>query len=70
MTSDMMIKAQALVIAEAIQTLKEVPSGHLFAYATAYMSFDAYERIIALLVASNLIERRGHVLRWIGAKES
>lgn len=55
-----------LVIAEAIQSLQEVPSGDLYVRVMPHMSHEVYERIINALIASQIVERRAHVLRWVG----
>lgn len=60
------IDAATLAIAEAIQTLGEIPSGVLYARLMGYMSYMTYERIIDVLVSANVVRRQSHVLIWIG----
>lgn len=58
--------AHALVLAEAIRDLGEVPNGHLYARVMAYMSFERYTTAIGVLKSANLIEEKNHMLKWIG----
>lgn len=55
----------ALAIAETIREAGSIPSGHLWAAAMSHMSFDEYERIIALLTGAGLIRSKNHLLTWI-----
>jgi len=59
--------AALTAIAEAIQTLGEVPSGHLYARVMGHMDIHAYERIIATLIKAGLVvQDRSYMLRWTG----
>jgi len=64
------VQAQVAVIkavAEAIQSLGEVPAGHLYANLMGHLSLDAFESIIGILVAAEVVKRDGsHLLTWIG----
>jgi len=60
------LELQALVVAEAIQALEEVPSGHLYARVMAHMTYDRYESVIGVLIAAKLVTRRNHLLTWVG----
>jgi hypothetical protein len=51
-------------IAGAIRELGRVPSGHLYAQVMGHMNLATYERIIDLLVRTNLVRREGHELVW------
>lgn len=53
-------------ITEAIRTAGEIPSGHLYSVACGLIRLETYQRIIDLLVSAELVERRGHLLKWIG----
>jgi hypothetical protein len=54
-------------VAEAIQALKEVPSGHLYAHLMGQMSLDTYQEIIVILKGRKLVhEEPSHLLKWIG----
>lgn len=58
-------------VAEAIRELGEVPEGQLYAGLSEHLDLGTFEKLIGVLVASNLIDRTHHVLRWIGpAKEA
>lgn len=46
----------------------EVPSGELYARLMDKFSLETYERMIQTLIKSGLIERKFHLLRWIGDK--
>jgi len=46
----------------------EVPSGELYARLMDKFSLETYERMIKVLIRSGLIERKFHLLRWIGDK--
>ena len=61
----------AMVLAECIRELGEVPSGHLYAQVMSRMDIGAYESCISMLIHAKLIARSGsHLLVWIGpAKE-
>jgi len=63
---------QTIAIAEAIQTLREVPAGHLYAHVMQHMSLDEFERVIAVLVRAGVVKRANHLLTWTGpaVKES
>jgi hypothetical protein len=65
------VQAQVAVIkavAEAIQSLGEVPAGHLYANLMGHgLSLDTFESIIGILVAAEVVKRDGsHLLTWIG----
>lgn len=60
----------AVVVAEAIQELKAVPSGSLYAGVMSHMDIHTYEAILALLLEVRLIRRRSHELFWIGSAEA
>lgn len=53
-------------IADSIRELGSVPSGHLYAFVMTKLSLDQYERIIALLIRSELIAKAGDLLIWKG----
>ena len=55
-----------LAIAESIQQLGEVPSGHLYAAVMGSTDLLTYERVVGLLVRSGLVARRGDLLIWVG----
>lgn len=61
----------AKAVAEAIQGLGQVPTGHLYAHLMGHMSLDSFEGVIGSLVQSGLVKRDGsHMLTWTGpAKE-
>ena len=54
-------------MAEAIQELKEVPAGILYAHTMGEISLEQFEKMIGLLVNAKLVEReQSHMLRWVG----
>ncbi|UOF83050.1 transcription factor E2F-4 dP-2/DNA ternarY [Caudoviricetes sp.] len=54
-------------IADSIKELGEVPSGHLYAMVAGHMDLTTYDKIINILIASNLIKREdSHLLVWVG----
>ncbi len=70
MTNPQAVKAQALVIAEAIRALGSVPSGHLYARLMSHFSFEEYEQLIGILKSAKLVkEEESHLLVWIGAEK-
>lgn len=52
-------------VAEAIRDLKEVPSGHLYAQLSKYMSLDLYNTIISQLEKLGLIKVNNHLITWV-----
>lgn len=59
------VKATIEVVAEAIQALGEVPSGHLYARLMQHMTLSQYESIISVLINQGRIARNNHLLIWI-----
>lgn len=56
-----------MTIANAIKSLKRVPSGHLYAQLMCYVGIDEYTAIIDFLVHANLVQKtNSHELIWIG----
>ena len=61
------IKLMALVVAETIREVRQVPSGHLYAMLMGKMSIATYEAIINTLINAKLVKRDGHhMLTWVG----
>lgn len=66
-----MTQAQALVIAvraiaEAIQSLGQIPSGHLYAQVMGKMNLENYQYIIDILKqAGRVTEDSSHMLKWV-----
>jgi len=56
-----------LALTEAIRSLGEVPSGHLYARVMAYLPIEVYDAAIGLIVGSGVVEKRGDLLVWKGA---
>jgi hypothetical protein len=51
--------------------LRGVPSGALYARLMAYgMTLDTYNQIIGLLTKKGLITNKGHLLQWVGPKNT
>ena len=60
-----------LAIAQAIEELGTVPSGHLYARLMGHLSIDDYQSVIATLVRSGLVrEHRNHLLEWVGPQRT
>lgn len=58
-------------VAEAVQGLGSVPSGHLYARLMQYFTLEQYEAVISLLVEQGRIQRdrrTPHLLTWVGKK--
>ena len=53
-------------VADAIQSLKRVPSGELYARVMSHMDLPTYERIIETLKRIGLVTETAHVLEWRG----
>lgn len=56
----------ALLLAETIRDLKEVPSGHLYASVMNHMCLDTYNAYIGALKGAKLVKEEHHLLTWIG----
>lgn len=56
----------AAIVAEAIQELGSVPSGHLYANLASKMSLNSYNGIIDMLKRAELVSEKNHLLNWIG----
>jgi hypothetical protein len=55
-------------LAEAIRELGEVPSSELYTRVMGHMNLDTYESFINRLVEAEVVQRKGHMLKWIGPK--
>ncbi|MGL6095385.1 MAG: hypothetical protein ACRC7O_06255 [Fimbriiglobus sp.] len=54
-------------VAETIREVGEAPSGTVFAaLQAAGVTLTQYERIVQTLVDVKAVEKRGHLLVWIG----
>lgn len=58
--------ATVAAVAEAIQELKEVPSGHLYAQLMGVMDLRTYNAVISALKKAGLITESNHLLTWVG----
>jgi hypothetical protein len=60
-----------LAIAQTIEELGTVPSGHLYARLMGHLDIDAYQSVIATLVRSGLVRQHAnHLLEWIGPQRT
>lgn len=60
-----------LAIAQAIEELGTVPSGHLYARLMGHLGIDAYQSVIATLVRAGLVrEHPNHLLEWVGPQRA
>jgi len=50
----------------AASPLKGVPSGELYAHLQPLLNLEQYERVLSMLIQANLVERKNHLLSWIG----
>jgi hypothetical protein len=57
-----------LMIADAIEELGSVPSGHLYAQICMHLNLDDYNDVISVLVNAGLVKEENHLLTWIGDK--
>jgi hypothetical protein len=54
-------------VADTIQALGSVPSGHLYAQLMGHMDIHTYDKIIGILTRGGLVKEDGfHRLTWIG----
>ena len=53
-------------VAAAMEELREVPSGHLYAGLCGRVTLVEYTWVIDRLVGAQLVDRRGDLLRWVG----
>ena len=52
-------------VADAIRSLGEVPSGHLYANLVGQLSLAQFEQIIGILKRAGLVREKGHLLTWL-----
>lgn len=55
-----------LAVTEAIREAREIPAGTLYAVLMAKLDYQAFEKVVAIITGSGLVEKRGDVLRWVG----
>jgi hypothetical protein len=60
--------ALAIVVAvtETIREAKEVPEGILYATLMSRLDLVGFQKMVAVVVGSGLVEKQGHLLRWVG----
>lgn len=51
---------------DAIREAGELPAGVLYATLMGRMDLAAFEKMVALIVNTGLVEKRGDLLRWVG----
>jgi hypothetical protein len=56
----------ALVIADAIRDLKQVPSGHLYARVMHHLNIHQYNAVIDALKRARLVTEDNYLLTWVG----
>lgn len=57
------------IVCEAIREAKEIPSGHLYAALMPHgCTLTMYEAIIGVVTRSGVVEKKGDLLVWKGAK--
>lgn len=55
-----------VAVTEAIREAREIPEGTLYAVLVGKVELPAFEKMIAMIVNTGLVEKRGNLLRWIG----
>lgn len=56
-----------IVVTEAIREAGELPEGTLYATLIGKVDAEGFEKMIAMIVRTGLVERTpSHLLRWIG----
>lgn len=54
------------ILGEAIQELKRVPSGHLYARVMGHINIDQYNEAISILKDRGLVQEKSFELIWVG----
>jgi len=52
------------IIGDAIESLGEIPSGHLYAQVMNVISLTEYNEVIAILKESGKVTERNYLLKW------
>lgn len=47
-----------------------VPSGNMYAHLCGKMTLEQFDAIVNTLIRAKMVEKKNHVLRWIGPKET
>lgn len=55
-----------MALGEAIQSLKSVPSGHLYAQVMGQVSLEAFNGAIGVLKRAGAVKEENHLLTWVG----
>lgn len=55
-----------IAITDAIREAREIPAGHLYAAVMEHVDLATFESIVARIVATRIVECRGHLLVWVG----
>jgi hypothetical protein len=53
-------------LAQVIKTKGSVPDGELYAAVMGTLSLNSYNTAIEKLISARLVERKNHLLTWIG----
>lgn len=54
------------VLGDAIQTVRSIPSGLLYASVLGKISSVEYKGALGVLIRAGLVSEKGHMLTWIG----
>jgi hypothetical protein len=54
------------LVCEAIREAGRIPSGELYATLMGKMDLETYDKMIATIKRTGLVEERGHELIWMG----
>jgi hypothetical protein len=52
------------IIGDAIESLGEIPSGHLYAQVMNIIPLSEYNEVIAILKESGKVTETNHLLKW------
>ena len=55
-----------VAVTEAIREAGEIPEGTLYGVLVGKIELPAFEKMVAMIVNTGLVEKRGNLLRWIG----
>ena len=61
--------SMAIILADTIRELKEVPEGHLYAHIMNHLSLDQFDGRMRLLVNAGVIKISNHLITWTGPEK-
>jgi hypothetical protein len=57
------------ILAEAVEALGSIPSGHLYAHVMNHIDLETYNAAIKALTDDKKVQLAHHELTWIGGKK-